>query len=279
MVPCRTRIAPVGPKRDDGGTHAPRTGAGADHGASIRRPDVGAFSGWLRLFPAAPLPLVHLLIEEALQRQRPPRFRATSEFLGLHRALAALFEEAPSHVLPPDLAGLLEQVRRELAERGMALRKDRLAEAAQALGGTSSTPRVVLDGFFTFSADEIRFLEALSRRTRLVVTLPDWPAADPARTGLLQAGFTELLLSGTHRQPRQVVLSAATIEREAEEIARHILEENASGRRFREMGILLRARDPYAPLLETTFVRFGIPARFYLPALWTTTPQCNSCGE
>jgi hypothetical protein len=210
---------------------------------------------------AAPLPLIHLLIEEALERQRPPRFQATSEFPGLHSALAALFEEVPSHVLPPDLAGLLEHVRSALAARGMALRKDRLAAAGSGL--MPAPAQIVLDGFFTFSADEIRFLESLSRRTPLVVTLPDWPAAAHARTRLLQSGFSELRLNQTYRQPGQVVFSAATIEREAEEVARRILEQNATGRRFREMGILLRTRDPYAPLLETTLARFGIPARSY----------------
>jgi ATP-dependent helicase/DNAse subunit B len=143
----------------------------------------------------------------------------------------------------------------------MALRKDRLAEAARGLNAVP--PQIVLDGFFTFSADEIRFLDALSRRTRVVVTLPDWDAAEPARTGLLQSGFAEQRMVSAHRQPRQVVFSAATIEREVEEIARRILEQHAQGRLFREMGILLRTRDPYAPLLETTLARFGIPARSY----------------
>lgn len=210
--------------------------------------------------PAPPL-LVHLLIQEALERQRPARFESTKEFVGLHGAMAALFEEAPAHVLPADLGGLLTQVQAELAARGMALRKDRLEAAARGLSGVP--PQVVLDGFFTFSADEIRLLETLSRRARVVVTLPDWEAAEPARTGLLQSGFAEQRMVSAHRQPRQVVFSGATMEREVEEIARRILEQHAEGRLFREMGILLRTRDPYAPLLETTLARFGIPARTY----------------
>ncbi len=39
-----------------------------------------------------------------------------------------------------------------------------------------------------------------------------------------------------------------------------------AGRRFRDIGIVLRAYDPYGPLLETTLARFGIPARFYFTA-------------
>ena len=48
-----------------------------------------------------------------------------------------------------------------------------------------------------------------------------------------------------------------------EEIARRILEYGARGTAFREMGIVLRSRDPYAGVVETTLARFGIPARAY----------------
>jgi ATP-dependent helicase/DNAse subunit B len=58
-------------------------------------------------------------------------------------------------------------------------------------------------------------------------------------------------------------VKAASIEREVDEIARQILEQTAAGRPFREMGVVVRAADVYAPLLATTFERFGIPARFY----------------
>ena len=65
------------------------------------------------------------------------------------------------------------------------------------------------------------------------------------------------------RSASRTGFSAATIEREVEEIARRILSYAAQGRSFREMGIVLRSRDPYAGLVETTLARFGIPARFY----------------
>ena len=60
-----------------------------------------------------------------------------------------------------------------------------------------------------------------------------------------------------------MLVAAPTLDRETEEIARRILEETAGGRPFRDIGIVLRTRDPYAPALETTLTRFGIPARFY----------------
>jgi ATP-dependent helicase/DNAse subunit B len=210
----------------------------------------------------APAPLVHLLIEQALEREKPARFRAVWELEGLHAAMAELFEEAAASALPEDLAGILEEVEHELRRRGMGFRRARVVEAA---GGSQAEAcaTAVFDGFFSFSHDETRFLAALSRRTRVVVTLPDWPASVRARESLLQAGFTERRLEATFRAPRQVLFAAATMEREAEEIASRVLAMRAAGREFREMGIVLRARYPYAPLLATTLARFGIPARAY----------------
>jgi ATP-dependent helicase/DNAse subunit B len=233
-------------------------------GEPIRPHRIQTFSQFLEQhspLAAPPQHLLHLLIQQALEQQRPARFQAVSEFAGLHAALADLFEEAPASVLPHDLAALLDQIERELLRRGMALRRTRLAEA----GWHRLQPlaAIIFDGFFTFSESEARALVALSRQTRVILTLPDWPASARAREDLLQAGFEERRLHQTFRTPPQEVFSAATIEREVEEIARRILELHSAGRSFREIGIVLRARDPYAPLLMTTLARFGIPARAY----------------
>jgi ATP-dependent helicase/DNAse subunit B len=59
------------------------------------------------------------------------------------------------------------------------------------------------------------------------------------------------------------LVRAPGIEREAEEIARRILEQAAAGRPFREMGIIVRAAGTYVPVVRSTLERFGIPARFY----------------
>jgi ATP-dependent helicase/DNAse subunit B len=233
-------------------------------GEPIRPHRVLTFSQFLEEHSslAAPLPhLLHLLIQQALEQQRPARFQLVSESAGLHAALADLFEETPASALPRDLAALLEQVERELLARGMALRRTRLAEVE----GPKLQPvaAIVFDGFFTFSEHETLALVALSRRTRVILTLPDWPASARAREAFLQAGFEERRLHETFRAPRQEVFSAATIEREVEELARRIVELHGAGRAFREIGIVLRVRDPYAPLLMTTLARFGIPARGY----------------
>ena len=83
------------------------------------------------------------------------------------------------------------------------------------------------------------------------------------RARLLGMGFREERTARSRPSPVLALVKAPGIEREAEEIARRILEQAAAGRPFREMGIVVRAEDTYVPVLRTTLERFGIPARFY----------------
>ena len=208
---------------------------------------------------SAPAALLDLRIEQALDRLRPERFTAVAGFPGFRRALADLFEQAPPAALPADLAGLEEEVERNLKARRLGLRHARLRSAAPAV----LPANVVLDGFFTLSAAETELILGMGGRTDVTITLPDWPGSQAVRKALLSAGFEEQRLSSIYRSASRIGFSAATIEREVEEIARRILSYAAQGRSFREMGIVLRSRDPYAGVVETTLARFGIPARFY----------------
>jgi RecB family exonuclease len=205
---------------------------------------------------APPEPVLDLLIEEALERLRPPDFAAVAGFRGFRRAVAAIFEEAPTGALSGGLLLLFREVEAGLAARGMALRNVRLRDARP-----SSPAHVALDGFFSFAPAELVLIEALG--ASVTVTLPDWPGAAPARERLLAQGFGEQRCGGPRRASGLDRFSALTLEHETEEIARRILKEASQGRRFREMGIILRTREPYGPALETTLARFGIPARFY----------------
>jgi len=146
---------------------------------------------------------------------------------------------------------------RTLKARWLGLRNSRLRSAHPVV------PSVILDGFFSLSPAEIELFLALGERTSVTITLPDWPGSQGVRKTLLSAGFAEHKLSSVIRSASRSGFSAATIEREVEEIARRILDHAAKGRLFREMGIVLRSRDPYAGAVETTLARFGIPARFY----------------
>lgn len=210
-----------------------------------------------------PAALLDLLIEQCLDRQRPERFSPVMGVPGVRRALADMFEQTVPAALPEDLATLQKEIERNLKSRGLGLRHARLRSAAETVLGRITLPHIVIDGFFTFSAAETQLVVALAERTSVVVTLPDWAGSENVRNILLAAGFAEQrLVSGT-RSPDRTGFSAATIEREVEEIARRILQSAERGAAFREMGIVLRSREPYAGIVETTLARFGIPARFY----------------
>ena len=153
---------------------------------------------------AAPTALLDLLIEQALDRLRPERFTAVSGFPGFRRALADLFEQAPPAALPVDLASLEDQVERNLKARGLGLRHARLGSAVEAVRASERVlpPNVVLDGFFTLSAAETELVLALSERTGVTITLPDWPGSQAVRKILLSAGFSEQRLSSAIRSAR-----------------------------------------------------------------------------
>src|SRR5580704_5288975 len=106
----------------------------ARSGFALRPSTVGTLAqfleGW-NLAPAVPRSLLHILIEEALEKQRPARFERVREFRGLHAELAKLIEEAPEPGdSDSDLAGVFEQVERRLEGLGFALRTRRLHAAA-----------------------------------------------------------------------------------------------------------------------------------------------------
>ncbi len=210
---------------------------------------------------APPAPLLNLLIREALDDLRPPRFRNVSEYPGFHRALSELIDEAPASAVPGDIARIFQSVERGLSSRGMALRNARLKSAASNL--TALPAHIVLDGFFSFSPSELDLIDAWSKKSRVTITLPAWFGAEMTRARLLGSGLSELVCPAARRTAASSIIAAPTLDREVEEIARRILEHVAAGGCFREIGILLRTREPYAPALETTLARFGIPARFY----------------
>src|SRR5205823_6515727 len=83
---------------------------------------------------------------------------------------------------------------------------------------------------------------------------------NPSWDALLEMGFNERRMERRRAEPVIRSFSAPTVDREAEEVARRILE---SQREFREIGIIVRNPEVYLPALRAALERFGIPARFY----------------
>jgi ATP-dependent helicase/DNAse subunit B len=204
--------------------------------------------------------LLHLLIAQC----NLSSFGPAARFPGFHRMLASRLQEVP---LPADLVSIASDVEDRLAHRNRALRDQRLRTAQPVATGP-----VILDGFFTFSPSELDLIENLAGQTSVTVALPDWPGSESARVRLLAAGFTEQRFEVPLRNPVRTVFAAPSLEQEVEQIALRILDQSARGREFREMGVLLRVRDPYADALEAIFARFGIPARFHFAAAPSSHP-------
>jgi ATP-dependent helicase/DNAse subunit B len=231
---------------------------------------------------AADLPQVsdshlYLIVEDAARRVNRPEFARVVHMPGFCASLARAIEEfsaagcdsrrlarhLPAAPLAEALLAVFEEVNRELARRGLSLRSTRLERVAARIleRGIPGLSTVWLDGFHALPDPELAVIEALARRADTTVTLPSAELTAPLRARLLAMGFTEQVLERRRPRPEVHLVQAPRIEREADEIARRILE---AGRPFREIGVILRAPDIYQPILRAAFDRFGIPARFYL---------------
>ncbi len=239
----------------------------------------GFVDGWAADMPQAPDAVVYLVVEQAVARAQRPEFarvahmpgfcasvaRTIGEFSSAGCSSARLARFLPEAPLSAAFLAVYQEVDRELERRGLALRAQRLEHAAGRIAGegTPGIRAILMDGFHALPDPELRVIAALGQHTDLTLTLTDTDLTGPARARLLEIGFEEERAARPRRLPALALFKAAGIEREVEEIARRILDQVSAGRPFREIGIVVRARDAYVPLLGTTLERFGIPARFY----------------
>ena len=109
------------------------------------------------------------------------------------------------------------------------------------------------------SSTSARSKRALSQAARPPLDLTLTVTNDELHKLALRLGARDQLLSGRARRHETVVVESRTMEREAEDIAARIIAANIP---FRRIAVALRDTS-YVPLLQATFERFGIPARFY----------------
>lgn len=201
-----------------------------------------------------PETVLYLIVEQAARRVARPEFervahmpgfcasvaRVIAEFSSAGCDSARLAECLPDAPLAEAFLEIYRETDRELARRGLVMRAALLETAAQRIeaGGLEAIREIWFDGFHALPDPERRLIAAIGKHAR--VTITEASAGSPA----------------------VAIVRAASIERECDEIARRILEQ-AAGRPFREMGIVVRAAEAYVPLLRATLERFGIPARFY----------------
>ena len=243
---------------------------------------------WVPDLPQVPEALFHLLVEKIVRRLDLPAFRKVAHLAGFQARLAAVIEECASagcdarsletHLLPdglgPELARVFGEVAQALDEQRLGMRSARLRLAASRIAGTGAPAvrSIWLDGFSSLTDPELALVQAMATHADVTVTLPSAGIAADTRARLLAMGFDEKSLMQLHSPPARELFVAPGIERETDEIARRILEKVAGGRLFREIGIIVRTPDVYAPLLRPTLERFGIPARFYFDSVLMEQP-------
>ena len=227
---------------------------------------------------------LEMALGDALASNCPPAFERTRDMPGFLAQLAGTLEElinagCDAHTwagflsLAPGVKPLLRElggvwlaVQEQLRNAGLVTRHEWLHSAAQALrgGAVPGLNTFYWDGFSRLGAAELDLIAAQGERGGVTVSLPAWPGA--ARGGLLhlrRAGFAIRRFSPVRSTPRKVLVRPATEDDEVVEIARRALAHHRQGRPWHEIGIVVRARNPYVPLLEAAFARFGIPVRPY----------------
>jgi ATP-dependent helicase/DNAse subunit B len=236
--------------------------------------------------PQVSEPLLHLIVEEAASRVNRPEFAQVVTLHGFCAALARTIEELSSAgcdaerlaqsmarhggsaALGEAFLEVYREVDREIVRRGLATRSQRMARAAEQIArqGLPAIHTIWLDGFYALPDPELAVIGAMCRRADVTIALPTTGITEPTRERLLAMGFVEETCAWEPAPPRIELCRAPSIEREAEEIARRILEQAAAGRLFREIGVIVRSPEIYVPTLRATLDRFGIPARFFFDA-------------
>jgi len=236
--------------------------------------------------PQVSEPLLYLTVEDAASRIKRPEFTRVEGMPGFCAALARAIEEFSSagcdgERLWKNLArvrsaaplgeaflAIYQEVESELRDRGLALRGQRLLHAAERIeaNGLGAIHTIWLDGFFALPEPELAVIRALRRYADVTLSLPSGGLTEATRQRLLAMGFEEQTCTWEPALVRVERCATPSIEREADEIARRILHEAAGGRPFRDIGVIVRSPEIYAPMLRTAFDRCGIPARFYFDA-------------
>ena len=123
--------------------------------------------------------------------------------------------------------------------------------------GVADLREVYLDGFFHFSHRERQLASALIELAdRVVITA--WPDLDPGFPGMPERHLQKVF----RPEVQPVVVQAASLEREVEEVARRIVQQE---RPFEQIGVILRTPEMYGPLIRRVFERFRIPFHLRMP--------------
>ena len=239
----------------------------AREGFVFRRALIQTFSRfvetWAGDVPQVPDSALYLIVEEAARRVNRPEFARVVHMRGFCATLARTIAEFSSagcdsarlaaHLPPAPLSAaflaVYREVDRELVARGLALRAQRLGLAAERIAaeGLGGIGHIWLDGFHALPDPELSVIQAMSRHAEVVLRR----AED----------------QHPHAAPARVLMKAPGIEREAEEIARRIVEQAEAGRPFHEIGVIVHKAETYIahPQSHALALRHSGPILFRFP--------------
>ena len=234
---------------------------------------------------------MQVLIRRTLAKFRSRRWQALLATPGFAATLASIAGEIDAAgYSSQDLSATADLLRRmhpdaeefvrfyalletEVRQAGRALRGWRLGAATLRVYRDACPPIAWLcDGFFTLTEGEIALLDAARRHVPVTVTLPDGPSSARACRLLEQRGFEVSRCQFRAPAVQTALVTAHSFESEVTQIAAGILTARAAGHAYREMGVIVRAAEPYVPAMRMTFERFGIPARFYFARPLVSAP-------
>lgn len=272
----------------------------AREGSLVRPSSITTIAAFLQeLTPTAQLASatdLAFLLRQILHQRQPKTFASLLHSPGFAPALANSLEDLAnsgcdalqwtalgtlgvhSSQAMQALGLIYDDLEAELARRGLLLRAQQLLNAARHVRDNNPPlpEKLYIDGFFAFSRGELELIRALKFHARLTITLPEWPGAAPSLDSLRQMGCREQRLHPIRPTPTRVLIAANSRQREVEDIALRILEHHDKGLPWRDIGIVLRDAYPYAPLVETTCARLGIPVRAYFVQPLTGHPIVRS---
>ena len=232
---------------------------------------------------------------EAVRAEALGYFRPVSSMPGFPRALAQTLQEIAAAAIPAsalrqvgqagvDLAALVERFDEQLQAASAVDRAAFLRMAARAAGQPGSRyaghPLLLLDVAISTPAERELVMALVDHATDAFATIPYGDAIatsafdPPARVENIDSPET----SGLGRIRRYLfaadtpppgepsedveLFSAPGEGRESVEIARRVLREARRGVAFDRIAVVLRARHPYASVLEHALRRAGVPAYF-----------------
>src|SRR5437763_674517 len=161
--------------------------------------------GWAGDAPQVRDSVLYLIVEDATRRVNRPEFARVVQMPGFCASLARtmaefssagcdsgrLAQNLPDAPLAPAFLAVYEEVDRELARRGLAMRATRLHRAAariaqQGLGGIGA---IWLDGFHALPDPELAVIAALGRHASLTLALDEGDLTGAFSQRLRALGF------------------------------------------------------------------------------------------